>query len=1236
MLKNSNIRLNKNCNGPLQCKKSSTLYTVVDNTGTRFTWTMEIELTFTDGSTTIITQTPTAGWTQQLNQWVTIFGDVVSEKCSQSLVEARCNILPNGCGGLLPPPTELQGTIPEMFARYLQILACPTCPALTKATVISVNGNPFNRNLALKFVEGREKRYDLCQECGEEGKLFYQGTNIEVPEEDLPICLFDCAEVFPKTPEAACNFQLIEVCDIDRPTDTTYIQFADCGDGQIINAYFFVNTDGALEEYAPNEGSIGPCGSEVSSTVLCDECGNLIEVVTYDDGTTLYYSYSEKEGRGDLTFPIGELGKCDCKVNQWFEKTGCTINHPEYPDGTKVRWFEGLDCNNELIIDDNIYLCSEEVVIRDVQDGCTVFGEGGVYYGSDNSGVDVASLTSDGTNLHIEGINTLNSWIITNQLDLLENITTSNQIYRINGWKDGVEIFSLWVDRFTLSSVISYDKDSNPHPIDVVVGDLSVSECSALNIARQDTPDIIPTGNVFFDKIGVRSRQVNGSVVVDTTDISTVIQIGFDNITCNCNEDICTDWETREGETCNDPNYPDGTVVQWIEGIDCDGNVVYPSGEIEYTPWGGTGITGSPQPSLVTLGGVGIVEGLESATSNSPCVLDSSMVTGLPNAQTWVNFDIGDTVEGQFSNAWASGFGGEILFETQWSTTQQWIVELEFSDGTYSSPINITSVEWVNIGTQFNAYQFDDNCNTGAGTGQHMIYQASFSDFGVTTEQVVGIRVEFGPAGSGDPDFAGAYITDSALLSEVTVFDEQPTSVVPCGKCVPCEVSEKTIIGCSVESTTEVNVGDQILTVFEEDCNKSPVGDPAQYNISDNNTLLTIPVFTEQCDPQPDLETTSECIKDTEGMEWTELQLIDPNNPTNATFLYYNKDTKELGTPAGDSSQWTSCEEDCTKLCDTYLTDCGFCCSVLVGTGGGGIQTGTDFSYGGFTGNTWNEFTDSLENGGFSWEFKTIYNTDGLPLADGNLLEICGPVDIGVLAYTTALGPQVLNLTCNEKQALNIVNKESSIPEELITECPQDCRWGMLYMASGLSGGMTDILFNGVSIYADLGYSGYTSIAGTQIYTVLENLETWLISNEDPSAVAQLVDRDSYELNWFGEGPIEIVGDGGVPQTSVANCGEPDKALRAVICNVEDLKSDCCPIQREACIDVGGTIFEVFQYLNPSTGLISRVEDVVGNTVATGDADSKNLNYVKCNCDAEVVYIPPTPPQLQVLLTLQE
>lgn len=111
-------------------------------------------------------------------------------------------------------------------------------------------------------------------------------------------------------------------------------------------------------------------------------------------------------------------------------------------------------------------------------------------------------------------------------------------------------------------------------------------------------------------------------------------------------------------------------------------------------------------------------------------------------------------------------------------------------------------------------------------------------------------------------------------------------------------------------------------------------------------------------------------------------------------------------------------KEGCTTLCDTYLSDCGFTCSALVGTGRAGIQLGNNFAYGGIVGTTWENFTAALEAAGYTWEIADTYNDDGLVLADGGTLQISGPVAISELTYTGALGDVTLALNCVEKKAL--------------------------------------------------------------------------------------------------------------------------------------------------------------------------------------------------------------------------
>lgn len=253
----------------LQCKKSSTLYTVIDNAGSRFNWNMLIELTLTDDSIVTVNHLPQSNWNNSLLHLVDLFTEALQTKCSQFTAEVRFNPRPftltdftgqTAPNGLLFPPSEIAGSIPNMGWRYVQINACPTCVSIKRARIINVNGNEFNRDLPLSFVSGIEKRYDLCQDCAEEGTLYYQGTNEVVLDADKPPCLFDCSENIPSPPEAGCNFTIIEGCDNlpDGTQQEIFIQYADCGTGELVNAIYVLDTDGGLVDYEV-QGTIDDC-----------------------------------------------------------------------------------------------------------------------------------------------------------------------------------------------------------------------------------------------------------------------------------------------------------------------------------------------------------------------------------------------------------------------------------------------------------------------------------------------------------------------------------------------------------------------------------------------------------------------------------------------------------------------------------------------------------------------------------------------------------------------------------------------------------------------------------------------------------------------------------------------------------------------------------------------------------------------------------------------------------------
>lgn len=373
--------------GSVQCKKSSTLYTVIDNTGTSFAWTAEIELEFTDGSTTVILQDPNdydgvgSLWFQQLKRWVELFSEALSQKCGSFSSEVRFNPRPftlsdftglTAPDGLLFPPSEIAGSIPEMAYRYVQINACPTCVAIKRAKVISVNGNPFERDLVVAFKPGIEFRYDLCQDCGKEGTLYYQGTDEEVLEADLPVCLFDCGEQIPSPPEAGCNFTLVEACDqgvIDPITGDPkpiFIQYADCGSGSLVDVIYELDADGGLVEYTP-VGPVDDCNGnppdvpepeiqteDLEKVEICIDNGDGTftsgwQVTRVDSDSNEFVTYEDATGviTTPGSFTIGgctaECTECGEEVVREFITIG--FNPPDsFPNGTTIT-YNGVTIN---------------------------------------------------------------------------------------------------------------------------------------------------------------------------------------------------------------------------------------------------------------------------------------------------------------------------------------------------------------------------------------------------------------------------------------------------------------------------------------------------------------------------------------------------------------------------------------------------------------------------------------------------------------------------------------------------------------------------------------------------------------------------------------------------------------------------------------------------------------------------------------------------------------------------
>lgn len=265
------------------CKKWTTLAVGLDNTGTRFNQTLTIELTNNDGSKTTIQQTPTAGWTQQIEQWAASLA-IAYPDCD---VEPRCNIA-GGCGGLLGPVSD--APLPKMFARYVHLSCCPTGKFPISAKVVD------GKSLVVDFNQTPEKRGYVCVDCaGNVGPLRYENGEV-VPAADLPACTFDCAESFPELPEAPLNVLL--GCDDGTDPATTIVATVE-ESGAV--SYYVDDGDGGLAEYTL-VGQLVDCTTgepllDCETTETCEVTGKTRFELVVGQG-------SETVGEGGLLLTI--------------------------------------------------------------------------------------------------------------------------------------------------------------------------------------------------------------------------------------------------------------------------------------------------------------------------------------------------------------------------------------------------------------------------------------------------------------------------------------------------------------------------------------------------------------------------------------------------------------------------------------------------------------------------------------------------------------------------------------------------------------------------------------------------------------------------------------------------------------------------------------------------------------------------------------------------------------------
>jgi len=249
----------------------------LDNTGTSFRHTNQVYTVYlSDGSVCTFSIAGANNWTDQVNKISNGLGGCLDAVESVPY----CT---NGCGGLPSPFIELD----KMLWRYSGFKICPGKPYPIKVTYTS-DQLETPRDLVLQTILSEKIYLDRCKTCDTVQKWFaLTGESYE------PICPKPCSESEFSIQESVCSFTLVNACDNGtNPATAILIQYADCGDGSLVNDIFSLDADGGLEEYTPI-GEIDDCnGNIVVEPSLESKCCPVIrEYCACIDGilTTIQY-----------------------------------------------------------------------------------------------------------------------------------------------------------------------------------------------------------------------------------------------------------------------------------------------------------------------------------------------------------------------------------------------------------------------------------------------------------------------------------------------------------------------------------------------------------------------------------------------------------------------------------------------------------------------------------------------------------------------------------------------------------------------------------------------------------------------------------------------------------------------------------------------------------------------------------------------------------------------------------
>src|SRR5688500_17936673 len=95
-----------------------------------------------------------------------------------------------------------------------------------------------------------------------------------------------------------------------------------------------------------------------------------------------------------------------------------------------------------------------------------------------------------------------------------------------------------------------------------------------------------------------------------------------------------------------------------------------------------------------TFFGYSIQDFLVNAVHPNGC--EDNYVLGYPDDSTWVNFNTGQVMTGNFGSGWTDGDGDDLLLETSYHR-DNYNVRLLLSTGFYSATVAVNQPDWTQI-----------------------------------------------------------------------------------------------------------------------------------------------------------------------------------------------------------------------------------------------------------------------------------------------------------------------------------------------------------------------------------------------------------------------------------------------------------------------------------------------------------------------------------------------------------